>query len=90
MSSNPTGPDWVLVWAGTIALLRAVGHVLVKEDSTKSDARVKKAQRAWWDTLNATKPNPVYFLGIHRLCCIETGSSRRAELNDRAVSHGVP
>jgi hypothetical protein len=26
MGSNPTGPDWVLVWAGAITLLRAVGH----------------------------------------------------------------
>jgi hypothetical protein len=65
MRSNPTmGPDWVLdwvlIWAGTIALLRAVGHVLVNEDA-ESDARVKEAQRAWWDTLKATKPNPSIF-----------------------------
>jgi hypothetical protein len=65
MRSDPTmGPDWVLdwvlIWAGTIALLRAVGHALDKEDA-KSDARVKKAQGAWWDKLKATKPNPSIF-----------------------------
>ncbi len=56
MSGDPTGQDWVL----TIALLRAVGHALEKEDA-KSDARVKKAQRSWWNTLKATKPNPSIF-----------------------------
>src|ERR1700722_16382346 len=65
MRSDPTmGPDWVsewvLIWAGTIALLRAVGHVLDKEDA-ESDARVKKVQRAWWNTLKATKPDPSIF-----------------------------
>jgi hypothetical protein len=39
MMSDPTGQDWVLIWAGTIALLRAVGHALEKDDA-KSDARV--------------------------------------------------
>jgi hypothetical protein len=60
MRSNPTGQDWVLIWAGTIALLRAVGHVLEKEDAT-SDARLKKVQRSWWRDLNTTKPNPTIF-----------------------------
>lgn len=60
MRSNPTGEEWVLIWAGTIALLRAVGHVLEKEDA-KSDARLKKAQSYWWNTLKATKPNPSIF-----------------------------
>ena len=52
--------DWVLIWAGTISLLRAVGHALVNEDA-ESDARVKKAQGAWWDRLKATKPDPSIF-----------------------------
>jgi hypothetical protein len=60
MSSDPTGLEWVLTWAGTIALLRAVGHALVNEDA-EIDARMKKAQHAWWDTLKATKPNPSIF-----------------------------
>jgi hypothetical protein len=60
MGTNPTGPDWVLVWAGTIALLRAVGHALLNEDA-KRDASLEKEQLAWWDKLKATKPNPSIF-----------------------------
>jgi hypothetical protein len=60
MGSDLTVPDWVLIWAGTIALLRAVGHVLDKEDA-KSDARLKKAQSDWWTGLNNTKPDPSIF-----------------------------
>jgi hypothetical protein len=55
--SDPTGLEWVLTWAGTIALLRAVGHALLKED----DARVKKAQHSWLNTLKATEPKPSIF-----------------------------
>jgi len=57
MRSDPTGLEWVLTWAGTIALLRAVGHALLKED----DARVKKAQHSWLNTLKATEPKPSIF-----------------------------
>ena len=62
MRVDPTmGPDWVsewvLIWAGVIALLRTVGYVLRKD----ADARVKKAQDAWWDRLEDTKPNPPIF-----------------------------
>jgi hypothetical protein len=60
MRDNPTGLDWVLVWAGTIALLRAVGHVLEKEDA-EGDPRLKNAQDAWWSRLKATKPDPHIF-----------------------------
>ena len=63
--SNPTAPDWVLIWAGTIALLRAVGHALDKEDA-KSDARLREAQGSWWKELKAHEAQPVYFLGLHR------------------------
>jgi hypothetical protein len=63
MKSNPTGLEWVLTWAGTIALLRAVGHALVNEDA-EIDARMKNAQRAWWDKLKDTKPNPSIFWGF--------------------------
>jgi hypothetical protein len=57
MRSNPTGPDWVLIWAGTIALLRAVGHPLDKEDGA-TKARLKKEQNTWWEKLKHTKPEP--------------------------------
>jgi len=60
MRRNPTGEDWVLIWAGTIALLRAVGHALRKEDAAK-DARLKKEQGCWWKALNRTKPAPAIF-----------------------------
>ena len=60
MRSNPTGPDWVLIWAGTIALLRAVGHTLDKEDGAR-DARLQKEQRSWWEKLKHTKPDPAIF-----------------------------
>ena len=60
MRDNPTGLDWVLVWAGTIALLRAVGHALTKEDA-ESDRRLKNVQDAWWGRLKATKPDPHIF-----------------------------
>lgn len=60
MISNPTGPDWVLTWAGTIALLRAVGHALAHDDA-KRDARLMNALGAWWAALEAAKPNPAIF-----------------------------
>jgi hypothetical protein len=57
MKSDPTGLDWVLIWAGTIALLRAVGHVLEKD--AESDARLRQAHRAWLNKWK--KPNPPIF-----------------------------
>jgi hypothetical protein len=64
MRVDPTmGPDWVsewvLIWAGVIALLRAVGDALLKD--AESDARVQKAQDAWWRRLKATEPKPSIF-----------------------------
>ena len=50
----------MLAWAGTIALLRAVGHALVNEDG-KRDARLDKTVRAWWGKLKDTKPDPLIF-----------------------------
>jgi hypothetical protein len=60
MRDDPTGLDWVLVWAGTIALLRAIGHALRTEDA-RSDPRLNKAQSAWLIGLKATKPDPHIF-----------------------------
>lgn len=62
MAHQPTGPDWILVWAGTIALLRAVGHVLDKEGSDpKTDQRLQTAIKGHWSSLKKTKPNPAIF-----------------------------
>ena len=60
MRSNPTGLDWVLIWAGTITLLRAVGHALDKEDA-ESDGRLKKERCSWWKKLKATESKPSIF-----------------------------
>jgi hypothetical protein len=60
MRGNPTGLDWVLIWAATIALLRAVGHALAKEDAA-SDDHLKKEQESWWGGLKKTKPDPHIF-----------------------------
>jgi hypothetical protein len=48
MGSNPTVPDWELIWVDTIALLREVGHEL--EMDAESDIRLKQAHRAWLNT----------------------------------------
>jgi hypothetical protein len=51
------GPAWIVLWAGTLALLRSVGHVLEKDP----DPFIKRAQDAWWRKLKATKPEPMIF-----------------------------
>lgn len=60
MSSNPTGLDWVIIWAGTIALLAAINHALRTEDAN-GDIRLKKAQSDWWAALKAAKRDPPIF-----------------------------
>jgi hypothetical protein len=77
MGSKPTVPDWVLIWVDTIALLRAVGHVL--ERDAESDARLKQAHRAWLNTRK--KPNPPIFWDF-----IQNALLKEAEL---AVEHSV-
>jgi hypothetical protein len=83
MRSNPTAADWVLIWAGTIALLRAVGHVLHKEDAAR-DARLSKEQRSWWQELNKTKPNPAIFW-----CFIERDRNKLLKQADLTVGQGL-
>jgi hypothetical protein len=77
MGSKPTVPDWVLIWEGTIALLREVGHEL--ERDVESDARLKQAHRAWLNTRK--KPNPPIFWDF-----IQNSLLKEAEL---AVEHSV-
>jgi hypothetical protein len=48
----------------TVALLRAVGHVLKKIDAASS-LTLKSVINREWQNLNATKPEPPYFLGLH-------------------------
>jgi hypothetical protein len=47
-------------WISVVTLLRAVGHVLDKVDSTRS-ATVKAAIDAWWIKLKQTRPEPAIF-----------------------------
>lgn len=60
MLQDPVGDDWVLLWAGTITLLRAVGHALHKED-TQADQALEKAVSSWWRALKDGKPQPAIF-----------------------------
>jgi hypothetical protein len=83
MESDPTGFDWVMIWAGTIALLRAIGHALDKEDA-KSDHRLKKAQSAWWRGLKDTKPDPLIFWEF-----IERDRNQLLKEADLTVGQGI-
>jgi hypothetical protein len=60
LRSDPQGRAWRIRWFGTLAMLRAVGHVLNKVDA-KSCSNMKKANSDWWKNLNNTKPNPAIF-----------------------------
>lgn len=60
ISKDLWGPLWRLRWAGLIALLRAVGHVLAKVDS-KASIEAKSAIDEAWNRLNDAKPQPKIF-----------------------------
>jgi hypothetical protein len=51
---------WKPRWAGLVALLRAVGHVLKEVDGKTSDATRKVIESAW-EKLNQSKPEPAIF-----------------------------
>jgi hypothetical protein len=51
----PMGGDWMILWAGTISLLRGSLHALQKVDS-KRDPKIKVEQAKWWDRLKGAKP----------------------------------
>lgn len=59
------GPDmpgelWRPRWAGLVALLRAVGHVLEKVDAARI-VNAKQVVDAAWDELRQSKPEPKIF-----------------------------
>ena len=60
LRNDPQGPAWRVRWFGTLAMLRAVGHVLEKVDA-KSCPELKEANNDWWKDLKSTKPNPAIF-----------------------------
>jgi hypothetical protein len=55
-AAGPT-PYWRTRWAGLVALLRCVGHVLHKVD-TEQSSDLKKAVATRWDALKNSKPEP--------------------------------
>jgi hypothetical protein len=64
MGSDPTGSGWVLIWAGTIALLCEVGHALAKADA-KSDVRLKTDTARMVEGAEKHEARSADFLGIH-------------------------
>lgn len=60
LRKDPTGPEWIVRWAGAIALLRVVGFALQKQDGPTNPA-LGRAQAAWWNRLKASKPDPAIF-----------------------------
>jgi hypothetical protein len=47
-TERPMGDRWVILWAASLALLRAVGHALEKVDAA-SDARLREAVEEAWE-----------------------------------------
>ena len=60
LNSGPTGVEWRRRWVTTVALLRAVGHVLSKVDRA-ADADLANAIDASFAALKASKPCPAIF-----------------------------
>jgi hypothetical protein len=63
MRDDPKNEAWRFWWAGEVALLRAVGHVLHKVD-TASDPTLSRAVDQWWHRLRASEPEPSIFWGF--------------------------
>jgi hypothetical protein len=58
--AGPTGLQWRTRWAGAVALLRSVGHVLQKVDTKSSRAMAQVVGEAFAG-LKTTKPQPQIF-----------------------------
>lgn len=54
------GREWRISWVTTVALLRAVGHVLRNVDAP-TDTLLKRIVTEEWSKLSATKPEPAIF-----------------------------
>jgi hypothetical protein len=63
LRQNPI-EDWVILWAGTLSLLRTVGDALEKVDA-KTNPRLSAAQADWWKRTQASRP-PIFFEFIRR------------------------
>lgn len=60
LQSEPRGAQFRIRWVAAVALLRAVGHVLSKEDS-RAGLAMAQAVDSEWDNLKTTKPEPRIF-----------------------------
>ncbi len=60
IGSDMPGELWRPRWAGLVALLRAVGHVLKEVDAARSPS-TKQVVDAAWDELRQSKPEPKIF-----------------------------
>jgi hypothetical protein len=81
---------WRTRWVAVVGLLRAVGHVLDKEDA-RADAEVGRAIKRAWARVKATKPEPLilwefiekernnvvqsYMVGIHLNITVRPGTA---------------
>jgi hypothetical protein len=65
LRSGATGLQWRTRWAAAVALLRAVGHVLLYVDGERSD-ELRSAVAAEHALLVASKPEPQIFWGFIR------------------------
>lgn len=55
-----SGRDWRIAWVTSVALLRAVGHVLQKVDS-QTNPRLQQAISTAWQKLAESRPEPAIF-----------------------------
>lgn len=60
LTEGVAGKEWRIAWVTSVALLRAVGHVLRNVDSKSSLAMAQAIETAW-QGLSATKPEPKIF-----------------------------
>ena len=60
---EPLGSEWRCRWVTVLALLRAVGHVLDKVDTT-SNPRLYEASSRAYEQLKASRPEPAIFWGF--------------------------
>jgi hypothetical protein len=66
MSSNPTGPGWVLVWAGTIALLLG-GRPRTQNGGCQEGYPPEESAERLVEHAESHEAKFPYFLEIHRL-----------------------
>jgi hypothetical protein len=56
LQEQPRGMDWVVKWAGTLALLRTVGEVLGNVDA-QSSPTIRRARQNWKERIKSETPD---------------------------------